>query len=375
MPKKKKFKLTTKAKKTINLALALLIITLSTSLVGYIFVFNDEYKKQEKVLTTDKKVHDEELKLDEYRKERIAKYYEKKIKFEEYTKELEKEYTYKIENNKVIKEEIEKRIDEIEAPTKIVEVAKENIEPKTIIEKIKAKVIPTKEEKKEEVVVKEEKAVIDSRPKLAIVIDDVTARWQVKALTTLGYKVNLSFLPPTKRHPNSAKIAQKLPFYMIHFPMQASSFKFEEEHTLHIGDSYEKIENRVAQLRKWYPKAIYTNNHTGSKFTANLDGMDKVYRALKKYDFIFVDSRTTSKTVAPKLSKKYNMPFLSRNIFLDNKHDFTYIRKQLKKAVRIAHRDGFAIAIGHPHKKTIETLRKSKDLLEGLNIVYVNELH
>ena len=55
----------------------------------------------------------------------------------------------------------------------------------------------------------------------------------------------MAFLPPTKTHPNSAKIALDLPFYMIHFPMQASSaFKGAEEFTLHVNDSYEKIEKR-----------------------------------------------------------------------------------------------------------------------------------
>jgi len=33
----------------------------------------------------------------------------------------------------------------------------------------------------------------------------------------------MAFLPPTPSHKESAKIAQNLKFYMIHFPMQASS--------------------------------------------------------------------------------------------------------------------------------------------------------
>ncbi len=111
-------------------------------------------------------------------------------------------------------------------------------------------------------------------------------------------------MPPTKMHPNSAKITKNLPFYMIHFPLEATSFRGEETDTLHIGDSYEKIETRVAQIRKWYPDAKYTNNHTGSKFTAHEESMDKLFKALVKYDFIFMDSRTTGKTVGKKNGKK-----------------------------------------------------------------------
>ena len=52
------------------------------------------------------------------------------------------------------------------------------------------------------------------------------------------------------------------------------------------------------QLREWYPNAIYTNNHTGSVFTENEEAMDRLLKALKKHNFIFVDSRTSSKSVA-----------------------------------------------------------------------------
>jgi polysaccharide deacetylase 2 family uncharacterized protein YibQ len=161
---------------------------------------------------------------------------------------------------------------------------------------------------------------------------------------------------------------------MIHFPLQAQTFKFEEENTLHVGDSYEKIEKRVAQVRQWYPDALYTNNHTGSKFTSDDTSMDYLMKALKKYEFIFMDSRTTSKTVVKKYAKKYNMPYLTRNIFLDNEKDYHYIQNQLKKAIKIAKKRGYAIAIGHPHSITLKVLKESQDLLEGLDLVYANKI-
>lgn len=185
----------------------------------------------------------------------------------------------------------------------------------------------------------------------------------------------MAFLPPTKGHPNSANIAQDLPFHMIHFPMQASAkFKGPEVNTLNITDSYDKIEKRVAQLRSWYPKAKYTNNHTGSIFTQNDEAMNHLFKALKKYNFIFVDNRTSAKSVAKKYANKYNMPYIVRNTFLDNEKDFNYIQNQLKKAIKIAKKKGFAIAIGHPYNITTEVLSKSKHLLKGVDLIYVNEL-
>ena len=53
-----------------------------------------------------------------------------------------------------------------------------------------------------------------------------------------------------KNHKDSAKIAQNLPFHMIHFSTKASSsFKGEEIDTLKITDSYETIEKELKQLR------------------------------------------------------------------------------------------------------------------------------
>ncbi|MBL6970446.1 MAG: divergent polysaccharide deacetylase family protein [Campylobacterales bacterium] len=212
------------------------------------------------------------------------------------------------------------------------------------------------------------------KPKLAIIVDDVSFQIHVKRIQDIGYPITMAFLPPTSKHKNSAKIAKNIPFYMIHLPLEARSFKFAEENTLIISDSYQTIEQRVQELHFLYPKATFTNNHTGSKFTANKEAMDKLMKALKKYNFTFVDSRTTAKSVAKQTASKYSVPFLSRNIFLDNKKEKAYIQQQLKKAIKVAKEDGSAIAICHPHKLTLQTLKDSKHLLKDVELVLVNQL-
>lgn len=97
-------------------------------------------------------------------------------------------------------------------------------------------------------------------------------------------------------------------------------------------------------------------------------------KALKKYNFTFVDSRTTAKSVAKQTSLKHNVPFLTRNIFLDNKQDKVYIQGQLKKAIRIAKKYGSAIAICHPRNITLKTLKESKHLLKDVQMVLINQL-
>ena len=294
-------------------------------------------------------------------------------KFEEYTNELEKIIEDKIEREDFINKEneiIQKKVEEIkEEKAKELNAKKENKEQNKTKEKEKI------DEKS--IITNKDSFTYDkkNKPKIAIVIDDVTTQAQKDTILSMGYKITMAFLPPTSSHPTSAKIALNLPFYMIHFPMQASpKFKGQEIGSLNITDSYETIEKRVKQLREWYPNAVYTNNHTGSVFTENEEAMDKLFRALKKYNFIFVDSRTSNKSVAKKYALKYNMPYIVRNTFIDNEENYQYIQNQLKQAIEIAKKQGYSIAIGHPHSVTLKVLKDSKHLLKDVEPIFINQL-
>ncbi|PLY06513.1 MAG: hypothetical protein C0625_09150 [Arcobacter sp.] len=335
--KKKSTKRKTSKQQAINYkllnSLLAIIIVLILAIVFILYTTDTKRLKESKKITekVEKTIKQEINKVEQKSRQELDQYIKKveikKDEFEEYTKDLYEEYVDKEEKHKVEKEihkELETKVPENKPKEKTDNFIKLIEEKKSVkIEKkieVKDKPLPT----------------ITNRPKLAIVIDDVTTQYQLNQIKKIPYVVTPSFMPPVPNHPHSAKIAKNLPFYMIHFPLEASTFKSEENNTLHINDSYERIEKRVAQIRKWYPNAKYTNNHTGSKFTEHEKSMDKLFRALIKYDFIFVDSRTSGKTVGKQMAKKYKMPYIVRNVFLDNEQDFAYIQNQLKKAIRIA---------------------------------------
>ncbi|MGA1932923.1 divergent polysaccharide deacetylase family protein [Arcobacter sp. YIC-464] len=354
-PKKNKNNTPISKLKLINIFLLVFLFAFIASALSYFIMQNEKKDTNKTIIEKESIKHFQEEKLKEFFKLEDHP----KEAFEEYTQEFDKDHIDK--PIKQIKEEIEKK--------------KETIEELKPLPKKEPK-IEVKADNKSEFIKKSlYKYDGISKPKIVIMIDDVSSSRQKKAILDIGYKVNMAFLPPTKGHPNSAEIAQDLPFHMIHFPMQASSkFKGAEKKTLKVTDTYEEIEQRVKNLRKWYPNAVFTNNHTGSVFTQNEEAMDKLFRALKKYNFIFVDSRTTSKSVAKQMAEKYNMPYIVRNTFIDNVKEYDYIQNQLKKAISIAKKRGYAIAIGHPHSMTIKVLRESKHLLEGLEPIFVNEL-
>ena len=292
----------------------------------------------------------------------------KEIFEQELKKDILKEVLEK--QKEIEKSKIEEKVEIKQAKEPSKEIEDEIIEEKTKIEK------PAIKEKKELITKKDSyKYDLKTKPKLVIIIDDVVSKSQKDKILNIGYPITMAFLPPNGVQKESAIIAQNLPFHMIHFPMQASkNFKNIEIDTLNISDSYETIEARVKQLRVLYPNATYTNNHTGSVFTENYEAMDKLFRALKKYNFIFVDSKTTPNSVAKELSIKYQMPYIVRDTFLDNDRSFTAIQNQLKDAIRVAKKQGFAIAIGHPYEVTFQVLKESKHLLNDVEPIFLNKL-
>ena len=382
MNKKKSRKRTnlTPNRKLINIFLTIFLIAFLVTIASYFTIKNKEANKDIPPQISTQEIKDEIsippriAEIKDLKEQINHKLFEEKFdlneehKFEEYTKELEKVIDEKTEVEESINKEnkiIQKKVEEIKEE-KQKEKSSININ-ETIKNKIDEKSIITKKD-----TFTYDKKI---KPKIAIVIDDVTTQAQKDKILSMGYKINMAFLPPTKTHPDSAKIAQSLSFHMIHFPMQASgAFKGEEINTLTINDSYETIEKRVKQLREWYPNAVYTNNHTGSVFTENEEAVDKLFRALKKYNFIFVDSRTSAKSVAKKYAKKYDMPYIVRNTFIDNDRDFKSIQNQLKKAIDIAKKQGYAIAIGHPHTVTLEVLKDSKSLFKEVEPIFINQL-
>ena len=218
------------------------------------------------------------------------------------------------------------------------------------------------------------KKIKTNKPKLVIIIDDVAFKNEVQLIKSIPYKITPSFFPATKRHPNTPIYAKDFKDYMVHVPMQAIHYAHPELNTMNINWSYAKIKNRIDEIKKEFPKAKFINNHTGSKFTSNKKSMEYLFLALKEDKLGFVDSKTTPFSKSKDADKIYNIPLFQRDIFLDNIQSPTYIKNQLKKAIEIAKKRGYAIAIGHPHKVTLETIKNSKNLLNQVDVIYIDEL-
>ena len=234
-----------------------------------------------------------------------------------------------------------------------------------------------KTDKKSATETNEVKAAVKAgyKPRLVIIIDDVAYKHQADAIKSVNLKLTPSFFPATSAHPETPILARRFGFYMIHLPMQAlGGFKGAEIGTLTVNDDYEKIAKKLQSIKRDFPNLKYINNHTGSRFTSDATAMDRLMRAMRDENLIFVDSKTTSPTKVYGAAKKYSMPYIARDVFLDHDGSKAAVRKQLKYAVELAKKRSYAIAIGHPHKNTIEVLQESSKLLQEVDVVYLKDL-
>jgi polysaccharide deacetylase 2 family uncharacterized protein YibQ len=214
-----------------------------------------------------------------------------------------------------------------------------------------------------------------AKPKLAIIIDDISVKSHVSAVNSLNLPITMSFLPPSDLRPNSHILAQKEKFYMVHLPMEAKNFKREEPFTIKVDDSQEKISQRIAEIKKLFPNVKYINNHAGSKFTSNEGAVKRLIEALEQHHINFIDSRTIGESKVPGVMKSRNKIYMGRDIFLDHEVEKNYIKSQIKKAIEVAKLHGNAIAIGHPHANTMAAISESRSLFKDVELVLVDKLY
>ena len=124
------------------------------------------------------------------------------------------------------------------------------------------------------------------------------------------------------------------------------------------------------------PHASGANNHMGSRFTEDSSKMLPVMLVLKERRLYFLDSKTTPLSVGYSLAHEVGLRSGYRNVFLDNVQEVGAIRQQLLQTAQIARKRGYAIAIGHPHKATMEALAQTLPelLSQGISFVKVSQV-
>jgi polysaccharide deacetylase 2 family uncharacterized protein YibQ len=166
---------------------------------------------------------------------------------------------------------------------------------------------------------------------------------------------------------------------IVHMPLEnLSNFEGEDEFVLRTSMNSKTLQDRLRAAFGQIPAAIGMNNHQGSKASADKHVMSNIARVLKDKDLFFIDSRTTTETVAESTMEVYNVPTSRRNVFLDNESDENKITAQMLLLSQMAEEKGSAIGIGHVRPKTLKVLQKQIPALQkkGFKFEFVsNMLH
>jgi uncharacterized protein len=223
------------------------------------------------------------------------------------------------------------------------------------------------------------KAQAGAGPRLAIILDDLGYdRSSADALLALPFPITVSVLP---HHPFSTEVAEEAhrrgDQVMLHLPMASTNDGAQPEAVeLHPGMSAEEVSRVVTEMLETVPHAVGVNNHQGSLASADPQLMGVLMPALRQRGLFFIDSRTTTETVAYDVAEHAGVRAAFRRVFLDDTPTREAVLAQLALAAKDAEKQGWAIAIGHPHPATLAALEEGLPRLEarGIRFVFASDL-
>ncbi|WP_241675044.1 divergent polysaccharide deacetylase family protein [Paenibacillus luteus] len=213
--------------------------------------------------------------------------------------------------------------------------------------------------------------------KISIVIDDFGNGMNGTAeMLKLPVKITaaiMPFMPTTKQ---DAEEAYRLGHdVIVHMPMEPNKGlkKWLGPGALTTDLSDAEVKKRVEDAILDVPHAIGMNNHMGSKVTADERMMRIVLGVCKEHGLFFLDSRTTYKTVVPKVAAELGVSLVSNDVFLDDVYTVEHITKQIGMLRKHLESHASCITIGHVGPAGLKTAAVLKQSIPGMqqNVQFV----
>ncbi|MBE7040900.1 MAG: divergent polysaccharide deacetylase family protein [Ruminococcaceae bacterium] len=222
--------------------------------------------------------------------------------------------------------------------------------------------------------------------RLAIVIDDFgLQRKGVSEMLALDCKLTAAVMPFLAYSEADAEAAvENGKEVIIHIPMQATTHDIPS----HLGPRPVTIRDSESDIKKWVsdaaenlPEAVGANIHMGTLSSSKEYVMRPLMEALHAKGMIFLDSKTSSKSVCRAVAGQTGIRFAENDVFLEHESKSKgYIKKRLRKAMKIAQEKGACIAIGHVGceggKVTAEAIAELLPEFSenGVQLVFLSEL-
>lgn len=199
---------------------------------------------------------------------------------------------------------------------------------------------------------------------MAIVIDDLGwVRKPASIYDEIDQPLTMAVMPgrPHSKHFYN-RWKDKYEF-IVHMPMEPIGYPEDDPGKLALMTdmTQSEIKSRMEMIFDRYPKAVGLNNHMGSAFTQDREGMISLMEVLAERGLFYFDSLTTSSSVAESVAEPLGVPVVRNQIFLDRERDRSSIEKKFNRLIEIARENGHAVGIGH--MQSMETARVLREKL------------
>jgi len=204
---------------------------------------------------------------------------------------------------------------------------------------------------------------------LALIVDDMgNDVGALKRFLALSIPLTISILPNT---PHAVRVAtmthQAGQTVMLHLPMEPMGDYYRH----HMDDSFLRVGMDEATVRLKILKDLANipyvegiNNHMGSRLTSMIEPMAWVMQVCKEQSLFFVDSKTSSKSLAATVAKQYGLTWGSRAIFLDDSVQAADMQKSWHRMEACVQAKKRCIVIVHPHRQSLDFLEHQLDTLQ-----------
>jgi len=211
-------------------------------------------------------------------------------------------------------------------------------------------------------------------PVIAVLIDDLgNSLEEGRRVVALPGPVACSILPHTEHGPRIADLAHAASKeVLLHLPMESVGEKPLGDGGITLEMTESEIRGTVADDLASIPHLDGMNNHEGSLITQHPGDMAWIMQALRAAGpYYYIDSYTSADSVAYQVAREQGVQTARRNVFLDDVNTEASVREQWNRLLKIAKRNGFAIAIGHPRSATFAVLESELPGLatQGISLV------
>jgi len=210
----------------------------------------------------------------------------------------------------------------------------------------------------------------DPRPRVAVIIVELglSSAATEAAIQHLPGPVTLAFSPYADGLEQWLNLARAAGHeVLLGLPMEPANFPTRDPgpRTLLTSLSPQQNLERLDWVLGRASGIVGVTNQAGSRFTASTDALRPVMLRLRDRGLMFVDARTTPRSVAAGLASSLGLARAINDRVIDEPAARLPIDTQLADIERVARETGNAVAIGQPYPVTFERLNAWLPTLEA----------